>query len=321
MRFNFDDEAFKNKERGKYGNKNSYFLPAKKQFKIKEDVMIYKRKLRYLILVIFLLGFCFPSFAQAEEKKPVSISLCDCDSWDPVTVRWTEPAPSGVQTLTVKCGDFIPICRRCRNTPIELKFKMNCKPSFCTPSYTWDVKDSNNNIIANGNATAICDVVFDPTPGPQNYTVSVRAGCGNNKCGKCEIKIYTCEIVNCVECRCLRCDPVQIKWMTPGGGLSGTISCGGKGISVGDVCQCQKISLNFKCGCSPNPDECKLTYTWEITGPNTYQLSGGPQTSGNISFIPTEPGLYSITVIPKCGETVCPPCKVNVTVTGIVLCK
>ncbi|MGD2089245.1 MAG: hypothetical protein PVH61_23910 [Candidatus Aminicenantes bacterium] len=508
MRYNFDDAAFKNKERGKYGNRNTYFPLVKKQFKIKEDVMFYTGKLRYLILVIFLSSFCFHSFAQVEGKKPVKQAgavvcpcphshphsntlieiyfdglnpadytiptpnapllitgppssagkyavtsdpstfngqwlagtaghgdilicdgyddketklfgktvstvhgnqyifcawvrninkveaeshidpkvqlrivpssgppvlsaettlstggpwellslewdcqnnvtqvtpeiwltseayvgndvgvddisfveckpqICNCDTWDPVTVKWTEPAPSGMQTRIVKCGDIIPICRLCREIPIKLTFKRNCKPPSCIPSYTWNVKDSNNNVIANGNATNTCNVVFNPAPGTQYYTVSVSPKCGDTVCKGCVIKIYTCEVVDC--CKCLGCEPVKIKWMTPGGDSFDTIQCG-KNISLGNVCLCQNISLYFDCGC--NLDECEKTYTWEITGPNAYQLSGGPQTSGNISFIPTEPGVYGITVKPKCGDTVCPPCKVNVTVQGIVLCN
>jgi len=512
MRCKVNDAALKNMERGKYGNKSTFFPLVKKQFKIKEDDMFYTRKLGYLILVIFLFSFCFPSFAQVEGDKvegkksvaPVNFNVCpgcpkitppnpliqidftglttstytipgpyaplpipgtppygryaitndpsllnsqwlntnqlpsshgnilvcdgferhetklfgktvsnpvpgrryifcawfrnintigginpkvrlkivpnsstpvqsmektllqgapwgllylvwvcpagvtqvtpeiwltsvgaigndvgvddisfieckpacDCDKWDPVTVTWTAPAPLGNQTNTVSCGGYIPISSLCRNNPIKLTFKYNCKPPDCNSSYTWTVKGPTGIPIATGiSATTPCDVVFNPTPGLHDYTVSVRPICGNNKCEPCEIRIQIKEIVDC--CECAGCNPVIIKWMAPTGVSNATIACG-KDLNVGDVCLCQKINLIFYCKC--NSDYCHLTYTWQITGPNGYQLSGSSQAPCNIPFIPTEPGVYSITVTPKCGNTVCPPCQVNVTVKGIVLC-
>jgi len=142
--------------------------------------------------------------------------------------------------------------------------------------------------------------------------------CGiGNDIGVDDISFVECKPIQMCDCRCERM--VEINYWTPGGPLKGRVECGGS-FNMGDVCLCHNISLTGKCTCAP--DGCKPTYTWEITGPNTYHLSGNSATTPcNISFIPTQPGNYSIGITPKCGDKICPQCKINVVVRGIVQCR
>lgn len=140
-----------------------------------------------------------------------------------------------------------------------------------------------------------------------------------------DVGVDDISLVECMpRCQCDHWEPVGIKWIQSTGASFGvstaTSPCGECIFNLGNVCLCERISLTFNYICKPVG--CNPTYTWEITGPNTYHLTGSSPTSPcNISFIPTEPGLYSLTVAPKCGDTKCPPCQIKVFVRGIVLCN
>ena len=144
-----------------------------------------------------------------------------------------------------------------------------------------------------------------------------NAGNGND-IGVDDISFVECKPI----CMCDHWDPVGIQWVQQSLEISiGTAKCEDR-FNLGDVCQCEKISLFFKYICKRTLALCNPSYSWKITGPNMYELSGTSSTTTcNISFMPTELGDYICTVTPTCGDTTCQKCKLTLYVNRIVQCK
>jgi len=122
------------------------------------------------------------------------------------------------------------------------------------------------------------------------------------------------------KCGCGYWGPVNINWWEPPHrNVSTQMSCG-ESICMCKVCQCCPISLTFNYFCTPI--NCPTRYSWTISGPNGYSLSSPSlTTSGNIQFIPTEPGLYIVTITPVCGHSECSPCTIAINVREIAQCS
>jgi hypothetical protein len=140
-----------------------------------------------------------------------------------------------------------------------------------------------------------------------------------------DISFWECVSEELPCCECGYWEKVNVNWCAPNiSDFSASINCGNS-ICVCEVCQCCPIKLTFRYICTPNNRQCFVRYTWTISGPNGYSLSGS--SSGPLciidNFIPTVAGLYGITVTPTCGNSKCncDPCKIEINVREIVQCS
>lgn len=359
--------------------------------------MYYTRKSSCLMMVVFLLGFCLLTFAQADMKKaeehPVPVvDLCKCpvgtqlnaliniDFNGLTTSTYNIPAPNnplpwgtpnhfyGNYAITDNPNSLnsnwitnsnlppahgnILVCNGYEDKETKLFGNLITKlvpgRKYCFLAWFRNLQNGGTNpkvilkIVPNqGSPVQSAELTLFPgnnwlqqsltwicpptvTQATLEIWLTSKAKDGNDV-GVDDISFSECGLIQ--KCSCYKWDPVNISWwgavvdsnvVVASGYTTGTTKCE-ECLNIGNVCLCQKISLAFNYICQPV--SCQLKYTWNITGPNTYYLSGISSASPCIiQFVPTQPGMYSFTVTPKCGNKVCPPCRVNIIVEGIVQC-
>lgn len=254
------------------------------------------------------------TFSECNEQ-------CQCNDTGWGSIAYEITTASGPKTSKTTCGGILTDTL-CAEKPAKFIFNYSCtlQGTNCSVTYKWEVRNfTSSTPVFSGSSQ---NAVFTPTV-PGEYSILITAFCDGKPCPQsCRIKFI---VKDCNQCSCLDWGPVQLSWFEPTGESKYTLECGGKW-SLGNVCVCNKITLKYNFKCSTN--NCSPKYSWEIKGPNGYQV--GPSTSpasGSqpnnfvISFIPTVPGIYTVITNAKCGNNSCRECIIKIEIKNISLCS
>jgi hypothetical protein len=222
---------------------------------------------------------CEFGFVVAESNP------CECGTWGGDQVAYTGPTSGNI-----RCGTEAPSALFTGNyTFTSPSYECNPQSRNCQPDHEWAISGPNG-YTQTGSGVSF-NVTFSQ---PGEYKIRITTSCGSEKCEKpCEFKFK----VERSTCRCK-------EWAARGLRVNNqSVRCG-KRIKLND-----DIPHTFEAPdyfCSPDTENCMPTYQWLING----NVAAVGQTYTH-TFTP---GLYTIEVIPLCGETPCEACKIQVLI-------
>jgi hypothetical protein len=122
-----------------------------------------------------------------------------------------------------------------------------------------------------------------------------------------------------LQCKC-ELGQTNVVGYSPNGLMNNLNMNSGSVIKAGSVCVCQpiKVEVNYKC----SSKECASSTSWEVNGPDGFHVEQikGINNPLNAIFTPTEPGIYTVLIKIKCGDSEC-DYRISVSVDKIVQCN
>lgn len=207
-------------------------------------------------------------------------------------------------------------------------FKTNaiqCSPN-CPSSIKWTIKDASGALITSGtnSGSPVITSSYFTINNPSTYVLEVEYFCGNVPCGKNKIKLNVRS-----GCRCGTWSDVSLTWHGPENNrVAGRTRCGDRLVLERGL----KYSLSTQYTCPVPPRFCNVSYEWKITNSSSTVVYSGaftgnanntvlriPHNMPNITF--TTPGIYTLEIKVKCGDTECQPCRITLVVTERCHCR
>jgi hypothetical protein len=145
---------------------------------------------------------------------------------------------------------------------------------------------------------------------PRSYPVVFFAACGDELCSSCNVTIK----VDNISCGCGTWNPGYI-WWADAAWHSIPATCGSGTITIQSWITGSPVVVDSTISCGPG---CTAAYTYDVVDPSGNHLPVGtniihPGLPG-MSFVPTGGGLYTVYENATCGNTVCPPCVIQIEV-------
>lgn len=249
---------------------------------------------------------------------------CECGTWDNVTISWTDslnlPAQHQLQLASGQTGMGIP--SRDSGDNITISSGIACSSSNCPLSENWTIQrgftppycvpDPTNDVFWSGPGSTAS---FDPVC-PGVFTVTLYAWCNGTAC---DPRVITMEVGPSTNlCTCQSWNPGYVMWADLAW-HSDNATCGSGTVTIPSWIPGMPVVADSTISCGPG---CSATYSCTVVGPSG-NVPCGPSTIPGISgwlFTPTGPGLYTVTQSATCGNTICPPCIIQIQINTTQPC-
>lgn len=220
-------------------------------------------------------------------------SLCACGDWN----NWQITAMGGEQivTDTIPCGQLLNYSS---GTTISLAPAGNPCQGTCQPSVQWELFFGNT-LIATGSGYPSVTLTTQGV-----YTLNLYGSCDSLICDTCVFDIIVTDDPACV---CVGWEgPLYVHVGSDFYSLNNcNVTLDG---TLGETIQVSGFFL-----CNDPSGTCLAEYDWQVTDAAATIIASG---SGlPVFFNPPLPGLYTLSLMPKCGTTVCDTCNLHFFIT------
>ncbi|MBN4083020.1 DUF11 domain-containing protein, partial [bacterium AH-315-A23] len=238
-------------------------------------------------------------YSSAQEPEPCGLEIIDfgqgqkyCPG-DSVTLNWSGTTPSGLVNVMLFDNTNSTVYQvLATNIPNTGSYTYTIPASIpCDPPRTWSliVEDSEKHCTARS-ATFTIECCHQ-----------TDCGCGEWETNFVTIKKYLKEIPQNPQ--------LKINFQSA---FTKKISCG-KGIDLKPKTYYSFTAPNYLC----NPENCDVTYKWEVVDTNNNVIQAGVGKTFNYNF--NVYGNYQVIFTPICGGKRCEPCTIYVTVEKPIL--
>jgi hypothetical protein len=252
-----------------------------------------------------------------------SCETCKCMGWDPANIVWVDA--SGARNQSINCNTTQYLGAICQGKPIKLTISYKCSRP-CSPQYSFKLSGPSPFIPVASLWSSSHEVPFVPLV-PGTYTLLANARCDGTKClDSCKITVVVRRIIPCGTCECKNWSSTALT-ITYKGETGQVASSGLKcndstTFEIPYVCVGSSITVafgNYLC----SPLSCAAKYSCQVTGPSGNLFYSTNVTSAQFSFPappPTQIGVYTISIVPGCGDNKCEPCRIKINIKKIGGC-
>jgi hypothetical protein len=246
---------------------------------------------------------------------------CCCVKWsnEPVRIIRKSTPETKIRPSFVNCGENINLSAG-EYTITAPAFI--CSPATCNATYQWVISRKSWELGNHPNVSGTSNSFTYNFDTPGQYLVTFTPQCGSCKCEPCRIIVNIEGTGNSCKCDKWITHTISIQWKKPEI-QNGTIKCpSDKPFEIPFLCAGTTVKGNF-CQYSCSPANCQLTYNWRVTGPGgNLVASGANSTTTEYSFVPVNPGNYTLYISPVCNGIECDDkCVVEIYVKEIKPCK